>query len=173
MPLWEQMVVWASKQSAGCFSWLLELTSRLWYSIGATVIVWTFSVALPLDAWSQGASSDLARRFWSWSGPLPILLACPGPFGWCLEVGRHTQGSLSTSLSRHLPQMLPCLRGPGWNIEVPCEPSCLQTGPLLEFPSTWITCGMLGPLGSTAEPSCPWIGYLLRDLPHLWGILGT
>ena len=56
---------------------------------------------------------------------------------------------------------------------VTCEPNCWQRGQLLGFPSGWITCGMLGPLRSTPEPSFPWIGHLPGDLPHLWGILGT
>ena len=69
--------------------------------------------------------------------------------------------------------MLPCLRDPGWNIGVPCEPHSLQRGPLLGLPNTWITYGTLGPLGFTIKLSSPWIEHLPRDLPHLWGILGT
>ena len=102
MPLHARMVMSASKQSTGCFSWPLESPPGLWNSIRATVMVWTFLVALSLDIWSIGTSSDLAKRIWSWSCPLPILLACPGLFGWCFEVRRLTLGPLFTSPSRHL-----------------------------------------------------------------------
>ena len=43
-----------------------------------------------------------------------------------------------------------------------------QTDWLLECLSIWITCGWLDLLSSTPLLSCPWVGHLPRDLPHLW-----
>ena len=107
-------------------SWPLKLPPGLWPSIAATVMVWTFLVALVLDV----ISGDQV-----WSGLLSILLAYPRPFGWCLEVGRNAWCPLATSPSRHLPQMFSCLRGLGWNIGLPCELDCLQ---LAKRSTTWV-----------------------------------
>ena len=89
MQFWVYMVMWVSKQSVGCFSWPLESPPWLSCSREATVMVWTFFMVQSLCAWFLGISSDLTKGVWSWPGPLPILLACPGPSALCLEVGRH------------------------------------------------------------------------------------
>ena len=59
--------------------------------------------------------------------------------------------------------------------EILGHPVCLsacKTDLLLEYLVVWITCGWLGHPTSTSELSFCWIGYLVRGLPHLWGIQG-
>ena len=126
--------------------------------------------ALLLAAVFLGTSSDVASMMWLWAGA-PIWLILPRPFVWCLVVEWHTLAPLATSHLTYLQKILSCQRGPGWSIGVPIVLACLLIDPIYGYCITWVTCNYWSPLGSTPDPSCIWIGHLIKGLLLLWGIL--
>ena len=130
-------------------------------------------VAVLLVAWSLGTSSDLVTKVLLWSHPDLILLAYPRT-SWMMSGDGNAYlrffGHLSFKASLQDALLSERSRLKYWGTLCACF---LLIDLLLECPTIWITCGLLGITDSTLKLSCPWIGHLPGDLSLLLPILMT